>query len=290
MLIPDCSPAAGGMRSADRRIERGRLELPSLLSPGSRAREFRRGRERSSTYQQLVAELFAVFTSGRGKRARRRKNTGLRPARARFAGHVSGRQVHSHCSRRTQRALVASTMGNRTEGTGRLAYWDTIRWPCRPVVAQFVAEPPALAVHSPIATSWFAMSSLSRIPSKRCNNLLFLGPRFAPSMVRFHEGKQSADNGKSAKSQWLPATSGLRDWRRDMPAEDVAVFEALAGASASRTLATRCPAIRCNEQASQRADRAAAWWDAPGRKRRPKQETAIQPNRQLAGIASRHPI
>ena len=33
----------------------------------------------------------------------------------------------------------------------------------------------------------------------------------------------------SSKDRWLPPTAGLRDWRSQMPARDVELFEAIAG-------------------------------------------------------------
>lgn len=58
----------------------------------------------------------------------------------------------------------------------------------------------------------------------------FLGLPDAPEMAAYHEGKrQKRRAGLSAKKAWLPATRGLRDWRRQMSAEDAALFEDLAG-------------------------------------------------------------
>jgi hypothetical protein len=57
----------------------------------------------------------------------------------------------------------------------------------------------------------------------------FLGLDFTEDMVAFNRGKARNRPGLSAKKAWLGATPGLRDWRRQMDADDVAVFEALAG-------------------------------------------------------------
>lgn len=57
----------------------------------------------------------------------------------------------------------------------------------------------------------------------------FLELPFSRRMARFHEGKTRNTPGLSAKSAWLGPTPGLRDWRRDMAAVDVAVFDAIAG-------------------------------------------------------------
>lgn len=57
----------------------------------------------------------------------------------------------------------------------------------------------------------------------------FLEIPYSDAMHRFHEGKTRAEPGLNAKSAWLPATRGIRDWRRSMPEEDIELFEALAG-------------------------------------------------------------
>ena len=57
----------------------------------------------------------------------------------------------------------------------------------------------------------------------------FLGLAHDPATVRFHEGR-TVDNPKwSAKKRWLPPTSGLRDWRLNLPERDLQLFEVIAG-------------------------------------------------------------
>jgi hypothetical protein len=57
----------------------------------------------------------------------------------------------------------------------------------------------------------------------------FLNVPFAVEMLTYYEGKKRYEEGLSAKSAWLPPTSGLRDWRTQMAPENIEVFEALAG-------------------------------------------------------------
>jgi hypothetical protein len=67
-------------------------------------------------------------------------------------------------------------------------------------------------------------------PEQVCASLCaFLGVPYEPSMLRFHEGRTRAEPGLDAKNAWRPITPGLRDWRTQMPAEDVERFEATAG-------------------------------------------------------------
>lgn len=58
----------------------------------------------------------------------------------------------------------------------------------------------------------------------------FLGLPYDEAMVRFHEGRTRPRPGRGSKSQWLPPTSGLRDWRTQMSADALERFEAAAGA------------------------------------------------------------
>ncbi len=67
-------------------------------------------------------------------------------------------------------------------------------------------------------------------PQEECRLLCrFLGVPFQSRMLQFHEGRTNPDPGLSPKSAFLPPTPGLRDWRQQMPREDVERFEAAAG-------------------------------------------------------------
>src|SRR5262245_34435300 len=57
----------------------------------------------------------------------------------------------------------------------------------------------------------------------------FLRLPYDAAMLRFHEGRTRNEPGLDAKKAWLPITPGLRNWRTQMPAEDVERFEAAAG-------------------------------------------------------------
>jgi hypothetical protein len=67
-------------------------------------------------------------------------------------------------------------------------------------------------------------------PEAACKRLCqFLAVPYDGSMLRFHEGRRRNKPGLSAKRAWAPVTAGLRDWRTEMPEDDVARFEAVAG-------------------------------------------------------------
>ena len=72
--------------------------------------------------------------------------------------------------------------------------------------------------------------SLIESPKDECAALCdFLSLPYDDAMIRYHEGRTRAKRGLSAKRAWLPPTPGLRDWRSQMPAEDIERFEAVAG-------------------------------------------------------------
>jgi hypothetical protein len=67
-------------------------------------------------------------------------------------------------------------------------------------------------------------------PDHECAKLCaFLGVPYEPAMLRFHEGRTRSDESLDAKNAWRPITPGLRDWRTQMAAADVELFEAAAG-------------------------------------------------------------
>jgi hypothetical protein len=57
----------------------------------------------------------------------------------------------------------------------------------------------------------------------------FLGLPYDDAMLRYYEGRTRDDPSLDAKHAWLPPIVGLRDWRSQMPPEDVERFEAVAG-------------------------------------------------------------
>jgi Sulfotransferase family len=70
-------------------------------------------------------------------------------------------------------------------------------------------------------------------PERECKRLCeFLGVRYEEAMIRFAEGKTRTDlpnARRTPKKAWLPITSGMRNWRTEMPVKDVERFEAAAG-------------------------------------------------------------
>lgn len=107
----------------------------------------------------------------------------------------------------------------------------------------------------------------------------FLDLPFAPEMVSFHAGKTKSAPGLSAKSAWLPATPGLRNWRTEMPPEDVALFESISGDLLS-SLGYERGGGAIPPATAETARSCEAWWDAEIAARHERLE------RRLAGVAT----
>jgi len=91
----------------------------------------------------------------------------------------------------------------------------------------------------------------------------FLDLAYSDDMANYHDGKTRKESGLSAKAAWLPPVQGLRDWRQEMSAGDIRVFEGIAG-NLLRANGYECHADSCDEAVSARVQRALQWWEAEG--------------------------
>lgn len=57
----------------------------------------------------------------------------------------------------------------------------------------------------------------------------FVGLPYEPVMLDFHVGRSRPKPGRSSKAQWLPPTAGLRDWRCQLAAYEIAAIEYVVG-------------------------------------------------------------
>jgi Sulfotransferase family len=102
----------------------------------------------------------------------------------------------------------------------------------------------------------------------------FLDLDFSEAMLGFHVGRTKTDRDLGSNKRWLPPTPGLRDWRSQMPAEDVERFEAVAGdlldelgyargavsvSDEKRALAERLRRVFADDARSRRGTVPAAW-------------------------------
>jgi len=95
----------------------------------------------------------------------------------------------------------------------------------------------------------------------------FLGLPFAQEMVEFHVGKVRDEPGLSAKEAWLPTMSGLRDWRKKFSANDLELFDALAG-DLLTDLGYDLGSGGISPETTDKATRYRRWWDAEQARRK----------------------
>ena len=92
----------------------------------------------------------------------------------------------------------------------------------------------------------------------------FLGIPNSDAMANYHAGKTKYAPGLSAKSAWLPPVKNLRNWRNKMPAEDIDVFEGIAG-DLLRANGYSCLGNPTSEAVASRVEHCLAWWQTEGK-------------------------
>jgi hypothetical protein len=185
----------------------------------------------AATYRELVAALYDAFGRERGKVLAGEKT----PRYVRYLLLLHGlfpgaRVVHLV---RDGRDVALSTLewARPDRGPGRFRLWQehplavcalSWRWHVTTGMrdgARLGSLYSEVRYEDLVAT---AERTLRRLTAR-------IGLPFAGEMLTFHEGRRRRDPGLSAKDAWLPPTPGLRDWRTQLPAADVELFEALAG-------------------------------------------------------------
>lgn len=97
----------------------------------------------------------------------------------------------------------------------------------------------------------------------------FLEIPYSSAMPNYYVGKTLSNPARSAKSAWLPPISGLRNWRKDMKAEDISVVEGIAGGLLER-LQYPLSGTQPDAAAQLRIDRALDWWQAQPMRLKPQ--------------------
>ena len=92
----------------------------------------------------------------------------------------------------------------------------------------------------------------------------FLDIPNSEAMANYHAGKTKHAPGLSAKSAWLPPVKNLRDWRNDMSAEDIGVFEGIAG-DLLRENGYSCLDRPPGDAVTSRVRRCLEWWESEGK-------------------------
>ena len=223
----------------------GREELAKLMGTG-----------RPIAYSSFVSGIFDLYGQTRGKRlvgdktpgyVRRMKTLHALWPQARFI-HVirDGRDVFLSMSSRPLEQLKPGVFDSWLEHpVPTAALWWELN--VRPGREAGNALGPELYYE-------VRYESLVADPGEECAKLCsFLGVQYDDSMLRFHEGRMGNKAEPGGKPAWQPITSGLRDWKSQMPAADLEEFEAAAGELLEELrypLAAPHPRSECQETAS----------------------------------------
>jgi Sulfotransferase family len=232
-VLPADAPADGRLdrdtveRAIAYRTRSGRAGFDHLELPAETARRLA---ERADTYAQFVTLLFDEVAATRGKVLAGDKTPD-------YSRHVT--LLHE---------LFPEARFVDIVRDGRDVALSMLRWaktgPRGPVRTHVWDE-------NPVAACALWWSDMVRLPAKagarapghylriRYEDLIaqpeavlrqvtdFLGLPFAAEMLRYHQGKPQVR--RPGETSNLPPTAGLRDWRTQMEAADVEVFESLAG-------------------------------------------------------------
>jgi Sulfotransferase family len=201
-----------------------RLDLPDAAVQKA-ARE-------SSTYREFVSALYYEYGRLRGKPLAGEKTPGyVRHLPRLHALFPWARTIHII---RDGRDVYLSTInwGSASKIARRFSSWDedpvtavALWWELKVRLGREDGGPLGSELYQEVR-----YESLVSHPEQELAALCeFLGLSYDDAMLRFHEGRQRAKPGLDAKKAWLPATPGLRDWRSQMPSEDIERFEAAAG-------------------------------------------------------------
>jgi hypothetical protein len=220
--------------------------------------------EDTTTYRGFVSALYRHFALGHGKPLGGEKTpdyvrripllASLFPW-ARFVHLIrDGRDV----------ALSVLEWAGPQKGPGKLELWETepvatsaLWW--RRQVKSGLAGRTAVGFGRYVEVRYQDLSSRPAAEMQRVAE--FLGLPYQREMLSFHEGKTKSDTSLSAKSRWLPPTPGLRKWREQMPASEIAVFEALAGDVLDELGFERHFSV-IPRDAEIRAAKCTRWWNA----------------------------
>lgn len=216
----------------------------------------------AQTYREFVARLYALRAARAGKRLSGEKTPDFCRRIPTLHALVPGaRFVHILRDGRST-ALSALSWAGPMKGPGRWSLWTSDALACCALWWQWQAGSGVQGGRAIGRDHYHELryEDLVAHPEETLAGVAgFLGIENSPRMARFHEGKTRANPDLSAKSAWLPPTTGLRDWRRDLDREDQAVFDLLAG-DLLKKLGYELSGAAAPVGVQRRVDRARAWW------------------------------
>ncbi len=171
-------------------------------------------------------------------------------------------------------ALSLLNWSNSGKGPGRLRYWNVDPVAVAAMWWQWQVESGrrdggALGAGRHLLLRYEDLVADPETGAARLCDFLQLPP--AAEMTEYHRGKQRRVEGLSAKSQWLPPTAGLRDWRVQMERDDARLFDALCGDTLDALGYERADPGGVSPAVAARAARARRWWRAWRVRRRRKE-------------------
>ena len=198
----------------------GREELVKLI-----------GTDESITYSSFVSRIFDVFGKAQGKPlvgdktpayVRRIKTLHVLWPKARFVHLIrDGRDVYLSMANRPMEQLKEGVFDSWVDHpVATAALWWELNVRCGREAGKTLGADLYCEIR---------YESLTANPREECAKVCsFLGVQYDDSMLRFYEGRIGT-KGEPGKPDWQPITSGVRDWRSQMPSADIEQFEAAAG-------------------------------------------------------------
>jgi hypothetical protein len=198
-----------------------RADLEGLLSSGSRP------------YASFVTDIFDLYGQARGKHLVGDKSPGyVRSIPTLHSLWPKARFVHLIRDGRDV-ALSAVSWRKADRVLGDFRTWPGDPWTTAALWWERSVRLGREAASTLPADSYLELTyeTLVADSESACREVCsFLDLPYGAGMIHFHEGRTIPDPGLPTKRQWLPPTAGLREWRTQMPADDLERFEAAAGA------------------------------------------------------------
>ena len=229
---------------------------------GLESRDVHEASQHCSTYSEFVSSLYNRRAELKGKTISGEKT----PDYCRQMPVLSGlfpRAKFIHIIR-DGRDTTLSTLdwATETKGPGRWSLWATdpvgtcaLWWKWQAGSGHFEGQRLGKALYHELK-----YEDLVADPTGELKQISeFLQILFSEKMARFYEGKTRTQEGLSAKSAWIPPTSGLRNWKAQMSDEDVAVFDGIAGDFLDKISYER-RIYKGSQAVKRRIDRCLAWW------------------------------
>lgn len=218
----------------------------------------------ATTYAEFVGRLYTAYAAARGKRLAGEKTPDYVKHLPRLHGLFPGtRFVHIVRDGRDV-ALSAREWAVDGKGPSKLDLWEEEpvavcalwwQWMVRLGLEGGAAVGPA-TYHQ---VSYEEL--VDRPEEVLAGVAAFLELADSPEMAGFHVGRTKDAPGLSAKSAWLPATRGLRQWREELTDRELALFDQLAGDVLDR-LGYPASGVSADEEVVATARRARVWWES----------------------------